>query len=191
VNERGHTLVELLMVVAIVAIMASVCIPYLRAYSAEAHLLGAGRVFKGEFRKARSIAIKKSVQTALRFESEPDGVYISTYVDGNFNGVLSEDIRSGVDARIGGPLRLDEGASGVRVGINPGVPTIPPETGLLDTSDPIRFGRANMLSFSPLGTATPGTFYVAGEHAQAAVRVTPGSARVRLLVCRGRDWVER
>jgi hypothetical protein len=49
-----------------------------------------------------------------------------------------------------------------------------------------------MLSFSPLGTATPGTFYLAGEARQAAVRVTPGTARVRLLVwSRGRRWTER
>jgi hypothetical protein len=48
-----------------------------------------------------------------------------------------------------------------------------------------------MLSFSPLGTATPGTFYLAGGHAQAAVRVTPGTSRVRLMVCRGGRWIER
>jgi hypothetical protein len=79
----------------------------------------------------------------------------------------------------------------VRVGINEGVPAPPPDSGILDTEDPIRFGRSNILSFSPLGTATPGTFYLAGEGVQAAVRVTGPSARVRLLVCRGKRWVER
>ena len=48
-----------------------------------------------------------------------------------------------------------------------------------------------MLSFSPLGTATPGTFYLAGEGVQGAVRVNPGTARVRLLINRGRRWIER
>ena len=46
---------------------------------------------------------------------------------------------------------------------------------MLDPTDPIRFGPSNMLSFSPLGTATPGTFYLAGETLQAGVRVTAGS----------------
>ena len=59
----------------------------------------------------------------------------------------------------------------MRVGINPGMPAIPPESGRL-TGDPIRFGSSDMLSFSPLGTATPGTFYLAGDGAQAAVRVS-------------------
>ena len=190
-DQRGHTLVELLIVVAILTVMAAVALPHVRAYSVEAHLLGAGQVFKGEFRKARSIAVARGVQTALRFEPTTDGMNLSTYVDGNFNGVLAAEIAVGVDRRIRGPLPLTTGASDVRVGINPAVPAIPPATGILDTSDPIQFGRSNMLSFSPFGTASPGTFYLASPHRQAAVRVTPNSSRVRLMVCRGGRWVER
>jgi glutamate-1-semialdehyde 2,1-aminomutase len=52
-------------------------------------------------------------------------------------------------------------------------------------------GRENMLSFSPLGTASPGTFYLAGEGVQGAVRVTPGSSRVRMILCRRNRWIER
>jgi hypothetical protein len=189
-NERGHTLVEMVTVAAIIMILASVSVPHLRAYAVEAHLLGAGRIFKGEFRKARSIATMRNVYTAIRFERLDDGDYFSVYVDGNGNGVRAHEILSGTDRRIVGPLPLDAHAPGVHVGINPGVPAIPPESGLLDTSDPIRFGPSNMVSFSPMGTATPGTFYLAGETIQGAVRVTGGSARVRLMVWRG-TWVDR
>ena len=87
-------------------------------------------------------------------------------------------------------MPLTSGAPGVRVGFNPGVPAIPPDTGIL-TGDPIRFGTSDTLSFSPLGTATPGTFYLAGDSAQAAVRVTGGTARVRLMVWRGGKWIEK
>lgn len=190
VSERGHTLVEMTLVAAIIFTMAAVAVPILKAYAEDAHILGAGRQFKGEFRKARSIATRSGVQTAIRFEENPDGLYYSLYEDGNYNGVLSAEIASGVDKRISGPLRVDSGAPGVRVGINAGVPAIPPDRGTLDASDPVRFGRSNMLSFSPLGTATPGTFYLASESAQAAVRVTPGGARVRLMICRGGRWKE-
>jgi prepilin-type N-terminal cleavage/methylation domain-containing protein len=189
-NEHGHTLVEMIIVVAIMVILASVSIPHLRAYAVEAHALGAGRLFKAEFRKARSIATMRNVYTAIRFERLDDRDYFSVYVDGNLNGVRADDIQSGRDPRIAGPFPLDGRAPGVSVGINPGVPEIPPETGLLDTRDPIRFGRSNMVSFSPRGTASPGTFFLAGEGVQAAVRVTGGSARVRLMVWRG-AWQER
>jgi len=190
-HERGHTLLEMLAAVAIVLITVSVAIPHLKAYAVEAHLLAAGRTFKGEFMKARSIAVRSRVQTAIRFEDGPRGPSYSVYMDGNHNGVLSTDIAAGRDRRIAGPLELNAGAADVRVGINSGVPAIPPDTGTLDPADAIRFGASNMVSFSPLGTATPGTFYLAGEGLQGAVRVTGGTARVRLMVCRGRTWVER
>lgn len=190
-NERGHTLLEIVLVIALILIASSMLIPGLRAYSQETQLMGAAQVFRGRFREAQTIAVRRGVETAIRFEVLPTGTYYSLYVDGNHNGVLKVDIDRSLDQRIEGPLRLDAGSAGVRVGINAGVPAIPPDSGTLDPSDPIRFGRSNMLSFSPMGTATPGTFYLAGESAQAAVRVTPGTARVRIMFCRGRRWVDR
>lgn len=191
-KERGHTLVEMVIVVLILVIFGTLSVPHIRAYSEEVHLLGAGHVFRGEFRKARSMAVMRGLNTALRFESLAGGGWsLSTYADGNRNGVLSADIAKGIDRRVLGPRQLTTGAGDVRVAINPGTPAVPPDRGTLDPADPIRFGHSNMLSFSPLGTATPGTFYLAGAHAQAAVRVTPGTARVRLLVCRGGRWIQR
>jgi len=190
-SERGHTLLELIAVVTVLLVTAALGLPYLKAYSVEAHLVGAGNAFKGEFRRARSIAVSRNTYAAIRFEPGPAGPSYSIYVDGNHNGVLSADIASGKDVRIEGPIPLNAGASDVRVAVNPRVPEIPPETGFIDPTDPIRFGPSDILSFSPLGTATPGTFYLAGDGLQAAVRVTGGSGRVRLMICRGRRWVER
>jgi hypothetical protein len=130
------------------------------------------------------------VQTAIRFEVSADGEdQYSTYSDGNGNGVLAADIKTGIDYRISGPLPLSGGAPGVRVAILPGLRG--PDGERLDPADPIKFGRSNMLSFSPLGTASPGTFYLAGEGVQGAVRVTPGSSRVRMILCRRNRWIER
>jgi prepilin-type N-terminal cleavage/methylation domain-containing protein len=190
-HERGRTLIELVVAAGIVSVLAVFTFRQVRAYSVDSHLLGAGYVFKGEFRKARSMATRNNVYTAIRFEEKTAIPRYSVYRDGNFNGVRKEDVAKGIDRRVAGPFFLDAQATGVRVGINPGTPAIPPDKGILDVADPIRFGPADMLSFSPLGTATPGTFYLAGESAQAAVRVTPGSARVRLMLCRNGKWVER
>jgi type II secretory pathway pseudopilin PulG len=190
-SERGHSLVEIVVVVAILMTGAAVAAPTLRAYSVESQLLGVGRAFKLSFLKARSVATKRSTYTAIRFERKPEGIFYSVYVDGNSNGVLAAEIQTGVDARIEGPFLLTSGAPDVRVAIAPGTPAIPPDSGVLDTGDPIRFGSSDTLSFSPLGTATPGTFYLSGVGAQGAVRVTPATGRVRLMVCRGGRWRER
>jgi type II secretory pathway pseudopilin PulG len=191
-RQAGYSLLEALMVVALMLLLASLSLPSLKAYNAEYRLVGAAEVFKGEFIRARSIAVMRNDQTAMRFEPcGEETICYSLFVDGNKNGVLTRDIERGIDRRFSGPTRLDASVPGVRVGILPGVPAVPPETGLLDTSDPIRFGRSNMLSFSPFGTATPGTFYLASADMQAAVRVTGGSARIRVLIWRGKKWIER
>jgi type II secretory pathway pseudopilin PulG len=191
--ERGHSLLETLTVVALMITLAGLVMPWMRAYVSEARLLGAGRQFRTDFRMARSAAVRGSRYTAIRFERSADGAWTcSTYADGNRNGVLAADIRAGVDRRIAGPRRLDDGADGVFVGIHPNVPAPPPDGGTLDPERPVQFGNSFMLSFSPLGTATPGTFYLAGPDRQAAVRVTPGTARVRLMIwSKGRQWTER
>lgn len=189
--QRGFSLVEALVAVAIVLVLAAVAAAPFRAHLAEAHLVGAGQQFKSRFRLAYSTAVRSGVYTAIRFERQDDGtVRYSIYADGNENGVRSADIRSGADRRVAGPFPLSGEAPGVWVGINAGIPALPPERGLLQ-GDPVRFGSSDILSFSPLGTATPGTFYLAGDAGQAAVRVTGGSARVRLMVWRGGRWRER
>jgi len=183
--------VELVVVAGICSVLGGFTFKQVRAYAVDAHLVGAAQVFKGEFRKARSMAARSNAYTAIRFEEKAAIPRYSVYLDGNFNGVRKEDINKGIDTRVAGPFFLDAQAPGVRVGINPGTPAIPPDKGLLNVNDPIQFGSADMLSFSPMGTATPGTFYLAGQGGQAAVRVSPGSARVRMLLCRNGKWIER
>ncbi len=190
-RDRGFTLVEALVALAIVLVMAATAFPAFRALFADAHILGAGRQFKSQFRLACSAAVRSGVYTAIRFERREDGtVWYAVYQDGDGDGVRSADITDGRDTLLSGPFPLSGSAPGVSVGINPGIPALPPESGLL-SGDPVRFGSSDILSFSPFGTATPGTFYLAGDASQAAVRVTGGSARVRLMVWRGGRWRER
>ena len=190
-RARGFTLVEALVVLAIVLVMAATAAPAFRAMFADAHVLGAGRQFKSQFRLACSAAVRSGAYTGIRFERRDDGtVWYAVYQDGDADGVRSNDIASGRDKLVSGPFPLTGGAPGVTVAINPGIPALPPEHGFL-SGDPVRFGSSDILSFSPLGTATPGTFYLAGDASQAAVRVTGGNARVRLMVWRGGQWRER
>ncbi|MBX7185916.1 MAG: type II secretion system GspH family protein [Vicinamibacteria bacterium] len=188
-TPSGYSLLELMVSLGIILLMGSVALPNIIGFRQEAALLGAAQGFKAEFMRARSVATMKNTQTAIRFETDAAGrTLYSTYIDGNFNGVLTADIATGIDTRIAGPFRLDAGQAGVDVGVLPGAPS--PEGGLLG-SEPIRFGNARMVSFSPLGTGTPGTFYLRTRSSMAGVRVTGGSARVRIMILRGKRWVDR
>ena len=178
-SSRGFSLVETLVVAAVLAIAVAVGFPFFRACAAEAHLLGAGQAFRSEFRKARSLAVRSTASTPRSASSAgSEGASYAVYVDGNGNGVRSADIRSGVDRLLAGPFPLTGGAPGVRVGFNPGTPAVPPARGALD-GDPIRFGRSDILSFSPAGNRHPRDLLPGRGRAQAAVRVTgqrPGAA---------------
>ncbi|MEO5762443.1 MAG: type II secretion system protein [Vicinamibacteria bacterium] len=188
-DMSGYSMLELLVALGIILLMGSVALPNIVGYRQEMALVGAARQFKNEFMKARSIATMKNTQTAIRFEETPEGrTTFSTYIDGNANGVLSLDIKAGIDQRIAGPFLLDAGQSGVIVAVLPGAPS--PDGGLLGP-EPIRFGNSRMVSFSPLGTGTPGTFYLRTKDWMAGVRVTGGSARVRIMILRGKRWIDR
>jgi len=185
----GYSLLELIVAVGIILLMGSVALPNIVGYRQEVALLGAAQGFKIEFMRARSIATTKNTQTAIRFEADASGkTNYATYVDGNGNGVLAADIANGTDPRIAGPFRLDAGQSGVEVGVLPEAPS--PDGGRLGP-EPIRFGNSRMVSFSPLGTGTPGTFYLRTRSSMAGVRVTGGSARVRIMILRGARWIDR
>jgi len=188
-TRAGYTLIESLAVLGIAVVMASVALPSIAAYRRESALLGIARNFRGSFMKARSIAIMKNTQTAIRFETDRSGTtFYSTYIDGNSNGVLATDIRSGMDPRIDGPYALDPGPGPVQVGVLPGA--VAPDGKPLGT-EPIRFGSARMVSFSPVGTGTPGTFYLRTGSSMVGVRVTGGSARLRIMILRGKRWIDR
>ena len=185
----GYSLLELIVALGIILLMGSVALPNILGYRQEMALVGAAQSFKIEFMRARSIAAMKNTQTAIRFETDASGrTNYSTYIDGNFNGVLAADIATGTDSRIAGPFRLDAGQSGVEVGVLPEAPS--PDGGRLGL-EPIRFGNSRMVSFSPLGTGSPGTFYLRTKSSMAGVRVTGGSARVRIMILRGKRWIDR
>ena len=189
VSASGYSLVELLVALAVVVLTASVALPNILGYRQEAALLGTAMTFKAEFMKARSIAAMKNTETAIRFEKDDLGrTVFSTYIDGNRDGVLSSDIARGIDLRIAGPFLLDGAQTGVEVAVLPGATS--PDGGLLGP-EPIRFGNSRMVSFSPLGTGTPGTFYLRNRTSMAGVRVTGGSARVRIMILRGKRWIDR
>ena len=124
---------------------------------------------------------------AVQFTQTARGYALGEYVDGNRNGVLAVDMQSGVDWRRGAIEHLPDQIPGVDFGAAPGLPAIDPG-GTPPGGDPIRLGVANRASFSPVGTATPGTVYIRGRNgAQYAVRILGETGRTRIVkFARGR-----
>jgi hypothetical protein len=118
---------------------------------------------------ARTYAVTRSANVALRFNRDGSDATFQMFVDGNGNGVRNAEITSGVDLPLDQPVKLSDLFSDVMIAA-------------ADGEDPIRVGSTNLLSFTPLGTATPGTIFVRGRQGlQLALRVVGATGRTRLL----------
>ncbi len=185
----GFTFIELVFAAGLAATMGAVAVPQLLTSLAEFRARGATRVVTAQLQQARVRAIARSRDTALRVTHDVKGYAMTTFEDGNGNGVRSADIQSGVDLAIGRPARLGEQFAGVDFGALPGIPGA--DGSAAPGSDPIRLGSADSVTFTPLGTATAGSLYIRSGSVQYVVRIYGETGRTRMLkfVVRSRSWV--
>ena len=191
-TAHGYTLIEILLALSIVTVLLGVALPMTEEALDTLRTQGAARYLAGRIIQGRMDAIKRSTIVGLRFVafSSSDYTY-GVYLDGNQNGIRAADITSGTDRLMGSVERVGDHFAGVSVGLMPGLPDA---DGVQNTgTDGVRFGAADILTTSPNGTATPGTLYVRGKHAQYAVRVLGATGRVRVMEYRRGDgtWMNR
>ncbi len=179
----AFTLLEALFVTSLLAIICAALAPPLLSSLDASRARGAARYLAGRLYLARVEALKRSVHVALKVEDAASGYRYTFYADGNGDGVRTADIADNIDRPISPADRLDEKFRDVTFGIAEGVTEIDsPGTSLPAGSDPVRFGTGNLVSFSPMGSATSGTFYILGKgKQQTAVRVLGITGRIRVL----------
>lgn len=182
--QRGFNLLELLTVLAVLGLVATLAVPSLMRASAEGRLKTAAWEVASAFRLARSFAVRHGAKVGVRFHTGTAGkVTWTLHRDGDGDGVRNADIESGTDPVVTA-RRLQRLGPGMRLGFPPGdAPRDPGGRGRIGRlEDPVRFNRSDIASFSPLGTATPGSVYLTdGSGGLAAVRVTGRTGRVQVL----------
>jgi type II secretory pathway pseudopilin PulG len=177
-RARGYSFVELLFVTGILATISGIAVPafnrgldYFRAREAV-------RFVSGRLQRTRAEAVARGRHVALQFSHRGGNLEFRAFVDRNGNGVSSSDIENGIDTALGAPYDLAD-FPGAAFGVIPGVPA--PEGGPLG-SDPVRFGGGRLVSFSPAGTATPGSLYLSGrDGSQYVVRVYGDTGKSHVL----------
>ncbi len=184
-SSHGFQLIELVIVLALAAILTTLAVPPLLSASSELRLQLAAYELVGVLRTARAFAVLRSANVAVKFRTGPKGVTFSLYRDGDGDGVLNRDIDAGTDPEVAPARPLVYVGGGVKFGFPPGAaPRDPgdPQVPLGGLDDPIRFNSSDLASFSALGESTPGTLYITdGARSLAAVRVFGRTAKVRVL----------
>jgi type II secretory pathway pseudopilin PulG len=191
-ESRGLSLVEALLVVAVLAIVATVVLPDLDEIRRAAALGAASSQLKGLLYRCRADAVMNRRATATVFEQRTDGSWrCFIAVDGDGDGIRSRDIRALIDPVVGEILHFEAGGAGLGILQGEFVPD-PSGRGRLrgNLSDPVRAGRGNMITFTPRGTATPASIYLTDYRARMRVlRIYGGTGRVISRVWRS-GWPE-
>jgi prepilin-type N-terminal cleavage/methylation domain-containing protein len=178
-GSAGFSLLELLLVMAIMATLSVVSIPLTAAALDEVRTAMAARYLEGRIMNARMTAIRRSTKVALRFEASDGDYRYGEYSDGNGNGVRSAEIASGLDPEIAPAESLGSRFPGVTFGLQAGMADVDGDRST--ATDGVRVGSSRILTLGPDGTATSGTLYIRGRRGQFAVRILGVTGRTRVL----------
>lgn len=186
----ASSLVELLFVLGVVATLVSTGVAQVTTSIDSIRASGAARHVMARLQQTRVRAITRNRATALRIVRDARGYVLTSFEDGNDNGVLAADISSGADVQTAPDERLSDQYPGVDFGALPGVPGA--EGSTAPGNDPIRLGVSDAVTFTPNGTATSGSLYIRGRaQRQFVVRIYGETGRTRVLeyVARTAVWI--
>jgi type II secretion system protein H len=182
-RQRGVSLIEMIVIIAILATLTTISTAAMTSILRRKDLRATAARIQSVLQMTDAEGQTQGAYRGVRFTQAGQQWNYAVYQDGNDNGVTTADIAAGIDRMIQPPRPLLPTGSIAIVGFPPaGVPD--PDSGapMPPGSRPIRFGRANLCSFSENGTCTPGTVYLTdGVARAAAIRCSGASGRIHIL----------
>lgn len=181
-HDHGHTLLELLIALAIIGLLACITMPAFANYRRRNSVIAAARELEATLRFVRSRAITRSAHTGIKFTGGGSRWSFAVYDDGDGDGIRNDDIRKGIDLLVGRPQPLMPQLHVARIGLLPYAIKDPDGDPLPPTKAPVAFNNSTICSFSPLGSGTPGSIYVTDDAGELyCLRVLGSSGRVRVM----------
>jgi hypothetical protein len=182
-SQAGYALIDIVVAVSLCVILSAIAVPVVGGTLDRERTIVGVQYLTGQLRRARLEALKRGRSVAVRIEVTDDRTSLQLFADGNGNGVLQKDIDHGVDRSLTPKFWMDDDAGGVSLRINQAIKDVSGGAGISAGGDPLRIGKTSLLAFSPLGSSTSGTLYVAAHRGpQMAVRVFGATGRVRVLI---------
>ena len=190
-DARGYTLIDTIVATGLCSVMGAMAMPTIGlTLDHERTIIGA-QVLAGQLQRARLESLKRARAAAVRLEVFDDRTAMQLFVDGDGDGVRQADVAAGIDPPLSPLEYLDQHSRDMSLRINQAITDAGGAGELRPGDDPLRIGTTALVAFSPHGSATSGTLYVAGRRGpQMAIRVFGGTGRVRVMTfdARARQW---
>jgi Tfp pilus assembly protein FimT len=190
-NSRGAALIDVIFAASLGLVMTAIAVPVVGGTLERERTIVGTQYVVGQLQRARLDSLKRARSVAVRLEVVNDRTRLQLFADGNGNGVLQRDIDRGIDQPLTAPEWLDDQARDISLRVNQPITDVAGSTAITPGEDPLRIGNTALLTFSPLGSATSGTLYVAAHRGpQLAIRVFGATGRVRVLMfdAQTRQW---
>jgi hypothetical protein len=190
-EARGAALIDVIVAASLCFIMAAIAVPVIGGTLERERTIVGAQYLAGQLQRARLDSLKRARAVAVRLELVGDRTQLRLFADGNGNGVLQRDIDRGIDLPLTPLTWLDEQARDISLRVNQEITEVAGSQTLRPGDDPLRIGNTALLTFSPVGSATSGTLYVAAHRGpQMAIRVFGATGRVRVLMfdAQSRQW---
>lgn len=190
-SSRGAALVDVLAATGLSLVMAAVAVPVVGGTLDREHVIVGAEYLAAHVQRARLESLKRATSVAVRLTVVNDRTAVQLFVDGNGNGVRQKDIDRRVDPALTALDWLNDHARDVSLRINQGIDEVGGGAALAPGDDPLRIGNTALVSFSPSGSSTSGTVYLAAHRGpQMAIRVYGATGRVRVLMfdAQAREW---
>jgi len=181
---------EVLLVAALVGCLTLMAVPTTASAIDAGRVRHAASFIASRFRLARHQAIETGQAVGLVFHQASGRWVFDLCVDGNDNGLHRQELLAGPDRCVNGPYDVSVLYPHVAITVDP---AIRGPAGEPPSPDPVRFGSADLVSFSPAGTCTSGSLYLRSPRGvQYVVRLSGITGRLRVLRYDqpSRQWTE-
>lgn len=189
-KEKGISLLEVMVSFLVVSLLVAVSLGAFSRIRERNYADSILRKMEALVAETRALSIIKKTNIGILFESIDGKIFVEIYEDMDWDGVNRKDIEKGIDKMISKKILLNMDNSKIEI---PKSVKLDPSNKPITSMDAVKFGKGDILTFSPKGEATPGTLFISEDRRDIcwAIRVAGLDGRIRVFKHQNGTWEEK